>query len=83
MDAKSKRRAMKVRTSQWTKKIKRKEYSKINEQIKRNMYAWITRHPQVEKSPISNDFIKVILDDQTEHELVPKTFTSGVYKRTA
>ena len=30
LDAKSKRRAMKVSTSQWTKKIKRQGYSKIN-----------------------------------------------------
>ena len=45
--AKSKRRAMKVGTSQWTNKIKRKGHSKINGKIKRNMYSWITRHPQV------------------------------------
>ena len=36
------------------------------------MYAWITCHPQVVQSPISNDRIKVVLDDQTEPELVPK-----------
>ena len=30
LDAKSKRRAMKVSTSQWTKKLKRQGYSKIN-----------------------------------------------------
>ena len=45
--AKSKRRSMKVGNSLWTNKTKRKGRSKINEQIKRNMYAWITRHPQV------------------------------------
>ena len=50
---------------------KRKGHSKINEQIKRNMYAWITRHPQVHQSPIYNDFIKVMLDYQTEPQLVP------------
>ena len=38
---------MKVGISQWTKKTKRKGHSKINEHIKRNMYTWITRHPQV------------------------------------
>ena len=63
--AKSKLRAMKVGTSQWTKKIKRKGNSKINEQIKRNMYAWITRHRKVVQSPISNDCLKVMLDDHT------------------
>ena len=51
---------------------KRKGHSKINEQIKRNLYTWITRHPQVVKSPISNDCLKVMLHDQTELQLVPK-----------
>ena len=44
---KSKRRAMKVGNVQWTKKIKLKGNSKINENIKSNLYAWITRHSQV------------------------------------
>ena len=30
------------------------------------------RHPQVVQSPISNDYLKVKLDDQTEPQLVPK-----------
>ena len=64
--AKSKRRAMKVGNSQWTNKTKRKRHSKINEQIKRNLYAWITRHPKVVQSPIYNDCLKVMLDDQTQ-----------------
>ena len=37
--AKSKRKAIKVGNSLWTNKIKRKWHSKINEQIKRNLYA--------------------------------------------
>ena len=36
------------------------------------MYTWITRHPQVVQSPISNYCLKVMLDDQTEPQLVPK-----------
>ena len=72
MAAKSKLRSMKVGTSQWTKKTKRKGHSKINEQIKRNLYACITHHPQVFQSPISNDCLKVLLDDQIEPQLVPK-----------
>ena len=36
------------------------------------MYAWITRHPQVVQSQISNYCIKVLLDDHTEPQLVPK-----------
>ena len=45
--AKSKRRSMKVGNIMCTNKKRRKEHSKINEQIKRNLYAWITCHPQV------------------------------------
>ena len=63
---------MKVVTSQWTNKTKRKGHSKINDQIKLNMYAWITCHPQVVQSPISNDCLKVMFDDQTETQLVTK-----------
>ena len=54
------------------KKTERKGHSKINEQIKCNLYTWITRHPQVVQSPISNDCLKVVLYDQTEPQLVPK-----------
>ena len=36
------------------------------------MYTWITRHPQVVQSPISNDCLKVMLYDQTEPQLIPK-----------
>ena len=72
VEAKSRRKALKVGTSQWTKKIKRKGHSKINEQIKRNLYAWVTRLPQVVQSPISNYCLKVMLDDQTEPQLVQK-----------
>ena len=41
-------------------------------QIKRKLYTWITRHPQVVQSPISNDCLKVVLYDQTEPTLVSK-----------
>ena len=36
------------------------------------MYTWITCHPQVVQSPISNDCLKVVLYDQTKPQLVPK-----------
>ena len=54
------------------KKSKRKGHSKRNEQIKRNLYTRITRHLQVVLSPISNDCLKVLLDDQIEPQIVPK-----------
>ena len=52
--------------------IKRKENSKINEKIKRNTYLWITRHHQVVQSPISNDCLTFMFDDQTKPQLVTK-----------
>ena len=36
------------------------------------MYACITHNPQVVQSPISNDCLKFICDDQTESQLVPR-----------
>ena len=69
--AKLKRKSIKVCNSIWTKK-RQIGHSKINDQIKRNLYTWITRHPQVVQSPISNYCLKVMLDDKTEPQLVPK-----------
>ena len=63
---------MKVGDRQWTRKIKRKWHSKFNSRIKRNIYALITRHPQVVQSPISNYCLKVMFDDQTEPQIVPR-----------
>ena len=63
---------MKVSTSQWTNKTKIKGHSKINEQIKCNLYTWITHHHQVFQSPISRYCLEVMLDYQTEPQLVPK-----------
>ena len=36
------------------------------------MFTWITSHPQVVQSPISNDCLKALLDDHTEPQLFPK-----------
>ena len=44
---KSKLRAIKVGISLWTNKAKPKGHSKINDEIKRNIYTCITFHPQV------------------------------------
>ena len=38
---------------------------KINSHINCYMYAWITCHPQVVQSPISNYYLKGMFDDQT------------------
>ena len=70
--AKSKCKPMKVGTSQRTNKTKRKGHSKIYEYIKRSFYTRITRHSQVLQSLISNYCLKVLLNYQTEPQLVPK-----------
>ena len=57
--AKSKRRAVKVGNILWTNK---KGHSKMNEQIKSNLYTWIAIHPQVFQSPISNFCLKIMFD---------------------
>ena len=50
----------------------KKGHSKINYQIKRNLYAWRTHHPQVVQSQISNDCLKVVFYYQTEPQIVPE-----------
>ena len=62
------------------KENKTKRSFKINEKIKRNWYTWIKRHPQVVQSPISNDCLRVLLDDQTEPQLVPKLLLQASVK---
>ena len=63
---------MKMGIGQWNKITKRKGHSKINEQIKRNLYTWIKLRPQIVQSQMSNDCLKVMLDDHSEPQLVPK-----------
>ena len=70
--AKSKRRVMKFGNSLWNNKTKRKDHSKINDHIKRNLYAWITRHPQVGQSTIFIYCLKVMFDDQIKPQLFTK-----------
>ena len=53
-------------------KKKKKRNSKIDEQIKKSLYNWIMNHPQVAKSPIINDCLKLKMDGHTEPQLVPK-----------
>ena len=72
---KSKSRSIKSGCGLWKNKTKWKGYSKINEQIKHKLYTWITCHPQIVQPPISNDFLKVIFDDQTEPQIVLNVLT--------
>ena len=63
---------MKVGNSRCTNKTQRKGHSKINDQMKCNLYEWMTHHPQVFQSPISNDCLKVLFGDHKEPQIVPK-----------
>ena len=50
----------------------RKGHTKINEQVKKYLYNWILKNPQVVQYPISNDFPKFPIDGHSEPQLVPK-----------
>ena len=67
-----KRRSIKSGCGLRKNKRKQKGHSKVNRQIKHKIYTWITRHPQVVQSPMSSYCIKVIFDDRTEPQMVPK-----------
>ena len=46
--------------------------SKIDEQIKKPQYNWVTHHPQVVQLPIFNYCLRVKIYGHTELQLVPK-----------
>ena len=50
----------------------KKRHSKINDQIRHELYIWITYHPQVVQSQIFNDCLKIIFGDQIVLQMVPK-----------
>ena len=58
---------------------KEKFDSKINDQIKKSLYKWIMHNPQVLKSPIVNDCLKLKIDGHTEPQLVPKLLLQVYY----
>ena len=70
--AKYKTWVIKYGSSLWKNGIKQKGHSNINYKIKHKLYTCITRHPQVVQSPIFNDCLRVIFDDQTEPKMIPK-----------
>ena len=76
--AKSKRKAIKSGTTPWELKQKWKVNLKINDQIKKSLYSWIMYHPQVVKSPIFNDCLKVNIDGHTVPKMVPFFETAGI-----
>ena len=70
--SKSNRKEIKSVTTPCPLRQKRKGNSKINDQIKKYLYNWIMRNPQVLQSPIFNDGLKLYIDSNTEPQLVPK-----------
>ena len=57
--AKSKRKEIKSETIPWALKPNLKGNSRINYQIKKFLFNWIIHHPQVVKSPIVNDCLRL------------------------
>ena len=64
-DAKSKQKATRAII------ILRLGHSKINHKVRKEIYNWILQHPQVIQPPISDDFLKLPIDDHVEPQLVP------------
>ena len=50
----------------WSSIPKNKGHTKINEQGNKYIYNWILQHPQVVKSKIANDCLKVSIDGHSE-----------------
>ena len=69
---KSNQKATKSISMLWSSRPKRCGNTKINEQVKTYLYNWILKHPQVVKSPIANDRLKISIDGQSDTQLVPK-----------
>ena len=63
--AKSKRKSIKVGTKPWKLKPKLRLNSIINYHIKKSLYDFIINQPQIVKSPIVNDCLKVNIDGRT------------------
>ena len=81
-DAKSEYKAIRAGIILWSSIPKRREHIKINECVKRALYNWILRQPQVVQSPISNDCLKLSIYGQAEAQLVPKLLFESIGKRT-
>ena len=60
-----KRRALTAKNdfSFWSSAKCCKLFSKIDDSVKSSLQKWITSHPHVIQSPISNDYITVKFDD--------------------
>ena len=68
---KSKRKEIKVGTTLWKMKTKRKGNSKINNWINNSLYNWIILHSHIVQSPIFNNIMKMNIDDHTRPKIVP------------
>ena len=49
-----------------------RSHTKINQEVKKDLYNWILRHPQVVVSPIANYCLKLSIDGPVEPQLFPK-----------
>ena len=49
-----------------------RSHTKINQEVKKDLYNWILRHPQVVVSPIANYCLKLSIDGQVEPQFVRK-----------
>ena len=65
--AKSAHKATRQGSILWSNIPKRRGYSKINQQVKEELFNWILQHPQVVVYPISNDLSNYPLTVKWNH----------------
>ena len=56
----------------WSSIPKIRGHSKINQQVKKDIYKFILQHPQVVVSPIAYDCLKLSIEGKVEPQLAPK-----------
>ena len=71
-DTKSKCKAIRAGIMLWSSIPNRRGYSKIDQQVKKALYNYIIKHPQVVVSSVSNDCLKLFIGGQVEPQLVTK-----------
>jgi hypothetical protein len=59
------------RTVSWSRVKARKGYTKVSQELRKQLYEWVLDHPHVVNSPISNDTI-IIKDNNNEKTRVGK-----------
>ena len=66
-------KAIRMGSSLWSSIHNRRGHTKINASVKKALYIFLCR-PQVVKSPIANDLLKVSIDGPTKNSFPPSCY---------